>query len=224
VVREREFERLKPALERHTGEFTKLLMSHLKEIEEMVTSLSGSRGVPTGQLMYETVVSGILMGGLVDALFEDKTLMLPPPRRGRNERYYAWLVESNPGAAGTIRRELRESDGYRIITVGSALAEERLHVSDLRGKASVYDDADARRYRTFISVLSRDKLLPFFKSRRDEFLKLGPILKSGRNVAFAEFFAWYYQAMINGAVDNLAAAKNITPPGTLYTYAIRAPQ
>jgi hypothetical protein len=224
VVREAEFARLKPDLERHTTEFSKLLMDNWKEIETMATSLSGSRATPPGQLMYETVVSGILLGGLIDSLYEDKTMMLPPPRRGRNERYYAWMVESNPAAAGTLRRELRESDGYRIITIGNALSEERLQLGDLRGKASVYDDEDARRYRTFINVLSRDKLLPFFKSRRDQFLKLGPVLRSGRYVAFAEFFAWYYQALVNATVESLVSAKYITPPEKLYTYAIRVPQ
>jgi hypothetical protein len=224
VVREAEFDRLKESLDRHTAEFTKVLEDNLKDIEAMAVSLSGSKNTPAGQVMYETVVSGVLLGGLVDALYEDKTLMLPPPRRGRNERYYAWMVESNPAAAGLLLRELRESDGYRIVTIGKSLASERLHVADLRGKASVYDEADARRYRTFISVLSRDKLLPFFKSRRAEFLKLGPILKSGRYVAFAEFFAWYYHAIVNSTVDNLVRAGRISAPETLYTYAIRAPQ
>jgi hypothetical protein len=224
VVREQEFERVKPSLTRHTQEFSKLLQEHWKDIEALASSLPGSKDTPKGQVMYETVVSGLLLGGLVDAMYEDKTLMLPPPLRGRRERYYAWLVESNPAAAGTLLRELRESDGYRIVTIGSTLADERLHVGDLRGKASVYDDADARRYRTFISVLARDKLLPFFKSRREEFLKLGPLFQSGRYVAFTDFFAWYYQAMINGVVEGLVSSGLITPPEKLYTYAIRVPQ
>ena len=224
VVREPEFERIKPTLERHARDFSKLLTENWMDIEAMATSLSGSSSVSRGQVMYETVVSGILLGGMMDAFFEDKTLMLGPPRRGRNERYYAWLVESNPTAASMLRRELRESDGYRIITVGNSLPEERLQVGDLRGKATVYDDADARRYRTFISIFSRDKLLPFFKSHRDEFLKLGPFVKSGRYVAFAEFFAWYYQALVDATVANLTTAGLITPPEKLYTYAIRVPQ
>ena len=36
--------------------------------------------------MYETVVSGILLGGMMDAFYEDKTLMPPPPRRGKSDR------------------------------------------------------------------------------------------------------------------------------------------
>jgi hypothetical protein len=161
---------------------------------------------------------------MIDAFYDDKTLMLGARRRGRNERYNAWLVESHPSAAVPLLRELRESDGYRIITIGKVLPEQRLQMGDLRGKATVYDDADARRYRTFISILSRDELLPFFKSRREEFLKLGPVLKSGRYVAFSEFFAWYYHAMVDATVDRLVSAKLMTPPDTLYTYAIRNPQ
>src|SRR5215475_12977825 len=116
--------------------------------------------------MYETVVSGILLGGMEDAFYDDKTLMPPPPRRNKSgsDRYYAWLVESNPDAAGKLKRDLRESDGYRIISIGSQLPEERQEVSDLRGKATVYDDDDAVKYRRFIAVFSRDTLLPSIKN------------------------------------------------------------
>jgi hypothetical protein len=174
--------------------------------------------------MYETVVSGVLLGGLMDAFYEDKTLMPPPPRRGKSDRYFAWLVESNPEAAGKLRRELRESAGYRVVTIGTALSEEKLNPDDIRGKETILEDADARKYRTFISVLSRDKLLPYFKTHRPEFIKLGALLSSGRDVAFAEFFAWYYNTIANSVTDGLVADHRITPPEKLYTYAVKAPQ
>ena len=205
-------------------EFTKLLLDNWNDIEAMVESLEGAKGIPKDQLMYETVVSGIMLGGMADAFFEDKTLMLGPPRRGKSDRYYAWLVESNPAAAGTLRRELRESTGYRIVTIGNILPDEKLNPDDLRGKDTVLEEADARRYRTFISVLSRDKLLPYFKKRREEFLKLGTMIESGRYNAFAEFFAWYYVSMANGAAAALVADHRIAPPEKLYTYAVKAPQ
>src|SRR5260370_28804157 len=95
------------------------------------------------------------------AFYEDKTLMPPTRRRGKNDRYFAWLVESNPDAAGKLRRELRESAGYRIVTIGTALPDEKLNPDDLHSKDTMLEDADARKYRTFISLLSRDKLLPY---------------------------------------------------------------
>jgi hypothetical protein len=224
VVREPEFDRLKPSIELHTQELLKVLQDNWTSIENMVTALPGAKRIPSGQLMYETVVSGILLGGLMDAFYEDKTMMVGPPRRSRTEGYYAWLVESNPAAAGSIVREIRESDRYRIVTVGKVFAEEKLNVGDLRGNATVYDDDDARRYRTFINVLTRDKFIPYFKSRRSDFLKIAPLVKASKYTAFAGFFAWYYNTIVNRTVDALVAAKKITPPEKYYTYAIRAPQ
>jgi len=223
VIRERDFDRLKDPLRRHVQEFTKLIVDNWKDIETMVDSLEGAKKMPKGRVMYETVVSGILLGGLMDAFYEDKTLMPAPPRRGK-DFYYAWLVESNPEAAGKLRRELRESDGYRIVTIGTDLPDEKLNPDDLQGKATVLEDADARKYRTFISVFSRDKLLPFFKSRRPDLLKLGALLSSGRDVSFREFFAWYYNSLANGVTDALVADHRIAAPEKLYTYAVKAPQ
>jgi len=224
IIRERDLDRMREPLRRHTQEFTKLLFDNWKDIESMVNSLEGAKDVPKGRVMYETVVSGVLLGGLMDAFYEDKTLMPPPPRRGKSDRYFAWLVESNPEAAGKLRRELRESAGYRVVTIGTALSEDKLNPDDIRGKDTILEDADARKYRTFISVLSRDKLLPYFKTHRPEFIKLGALLSSGRDVAFAEFFAWYYNTIANSVTDALVADHRITPPEKLYTYAVKAPQ
>jgi hypothetical protein len=224
IIRERDLDRMREPLRRHTQEFTKMLLDNWKDIESMVSSLEGAKDVPKGRVMYETVVSGVLLGGLMDAFYEDKTLMPPPPRRGKSDRYFAWLVESNPEAAGKLRRELRESAGYRVVTIGAALSEDKLNPDDLRGKDTILEDADARKYRTFISVLSRDRLLPYFKTHRPEFIKLGGLLSSGRDVAFAEFFAWYYNTIANSVTDALVADHRITPPEKLYTYAVKAPQ
>jgi len=224
VLRERDFDRMREPLRKHTQEFTKLILDNWKDIETMADSLEGAKGIPKGRLMYETVVSGILLGGMMDAFYEDKTLMPPPRRRGKSDRYFAWLAESNSEAAGKLRRELRESAGYRVVTIGTALPEEKLNPDDLRGKDPIFEDADARKYRTFIGLFSRDKLLPYFKNRREEFLKLGGLMSSGRYIAFAEFFAWYYNIIANQVTDALIAERRITPPEKLYTYAVKAPE
>ncbi|PYS19200.1 MAG: hypothetical protein DMG17_03460 [Acidobacteria bacterium] len=224
VLRERDFDRMREPLRKHTQEFTKLILDNWKDIETMADSLEGAKGILKGRLMYETVVSGILLGGMMDAFYEDKTLMPPPRRRGKSDRYFAWLVESNLEAAGKLRRELRESAGYRVVTIGTALPEEKLNPDDLRGKDPIFEDADARKYRTFIGLFSRDKLLPYFKNRREEFLKLGGLMSSGRYIAFAEFFAWYYNIIANQVTDALIAERRITPPEKLYTYAVKAPE
>jgi hypothetical protein len=224
VVREIDLDRTKEPLRKHTQEFTDIFLNNWKDIESMVDSLPGAKVTPKGQLMYETVASGILFGGMIDAFYEDKTLMPPGRRRGKNDRYYAWLVESNPDAAGKIKRELRESAGYRIVSIGSALPDDKPTPDELRGKVTMLDDADARKYRAFIGVFARDKLLPYFKSRREEFLKLGLLMSSGRDIAFGEFFAWYYNTVANGVTEALVAQHRIDPPKTYYTYAVKAPE
>jgi hypothetical protein len=224
VIRERELDRMKEPLRRHTQEFTKLLLDNWKDIEAIVDSLQGAKSVPKGRVMYETVVSGILLGGMIDAFYEDKTLMPPPPRRAKSDRYYAWLVESSPEAAGKLRRELRESAGYRVVTIGTVLPDEKLNPDDMRGKDTVLEDEDAVKYRKFIGIFSRDKLLQYFKNQRPEIIRLAAGISSGRDVAFGEFFAWYYNAVANGVAETLVSDRRITPPEKLYTYAVKAPQ
>jgi hypothetical protein len=224
VVRERDLDRIKEPLRKHTQEVKDILLNNWKDIEAMADSLEGGKGIPKGRLMYETVVSGILLGGMIDAFYEDKTLMPPPRRRGKNDRYYAWMVESNAEAAGKLRRELRESAGYRIVTIGNALADDKPTPDELRGKNTMLEEADARKYRAFIGIFSRDRLLPYFKNRREEFLKLGLLMSSGRDIAFGEFFAWYYNTIANTVTDVLINDHRITPPETYYTYAVKAPE
>lgn len=223
IIRERDWDRMKEPMHRHTQEFTDIILNNWSNIEAMVNSLQGAKNIPKGQVMYETVVSGILLGGMMDAFYEDKTMMPPPRRRGKTDRYYAWLVESNPEAAGLLRRDLRESAAYRVVTIGTELPDEKLNPDDLRGKDTVLEDDDAVKYRKFINVFCRDKLLPYFQSRRSDFIKLGGLTSAGNNVAFAEFFAWYYNTMANGVAEALIANHQITPPEKYYTYAVKAP-
>jgi len=224
VIRDRDLDRMKEPLRKNTQEFTRIILDNWKDIEAMAESLDGAKGTPKARLMYETVVSGILLGGMVDAFYEDKTLMPPPRRRSKNDHYFAWLVESSAEGAGKLRRELRESAGYRIVTIGSVLPDDKPTPDELRGSNTLLEQADARKYRTFISVLSRDKLLPYFKQKREDFLKLGLLMSSGRYIAFGEFFAWYYNTLANAVTDALVADHRITPPETYYTYVVKAPE
>lgn len=224
IIRERDWDRLKEPLHRHTQEFADIILNNWNDIEAMVNSLQGAKNMPKGRVMYETVVSGILLGGMMDAFYEDKTIMPPPRRRGKTDRYYAWMVESNPEAAGKLRRELRESAGYRVVSIGTALPEEKLNPDDLRGKDTILEDDDAVKYRKFINVFSRDRLLPYFKKNRAEFIKLGGLISNGGDIAFAEFFAWYYNTIANGVTEKLIDNRQITPPDKFYVYAVKAPQ
>ena len=46
VIRERELDRMKEPLRRHTQEFTKVLLDNWKDIESMVDSLQGAKQYP----------------------------------------------------------------------------------------------------------------------------------------------------------------------------------
>src|SRR4029079_16714439 len=116
----------------HVDDFAKVLEANWAELESTVTSLSRAQGVPRDQLMYQAVVAGILLDGMENAFSEDKTLMAPPPRRSKGQRFYAWLVESDPSLAGVIKRETRESDGYAIVSIGSGVAETRVGLDEIR--------------------------------------------------------------------------------------------
>jgi len=225
VIRDLDYDRVKDRLQRESQGFTDVLQNHWADIQKMVDGLQGTKGVPKDRAMYETVVGGILLGGMPDAFYEDKTMMPPPPRRGKagNDRYYGWLVEDNPDAALGIKRELRESDGYRIVSVGKELPEQRLEVTDLRGKGTVLEDEDATKYRRFLAVFSRDTLMPYFKNHRQEYLSMGGLMSSGHYVAFAEVFAWFYNTVVDMTVNNLVANHRLTPPEKAYTYAVKIP-
>jgi hypothetical protein len=225
VIRERDIDRLKDGLARHTEEFGKVLDANWADIESTVTSLAGAKGVPKDQLMYQVVVSGILLGGMEDAFSEDKTLMSPPPRRSKGQRFYAWLVESDPSLAGALKRETRESDGYSIISIGNALPETRVSLDQIRSAHGfLLEQQEARRFRSFVAILCRDKLLPFFKKNRADLLKISAQVESGKYIAFEGFFAWYYNRIVNTLSTRLAAAGRIAAPSGQYTYAIKLPQ
>jgi hypothetical protein len=86
------------------------------------------------------------------------------------------------------------------------------------------EQQEARRFRSFVAILSRDKLLPFFKRNRADLLKIAAQVESGRYIAFEDFFAWYYNRMVNGLTARLVSAHRISAPSAQYTYAIKLPQ
>src|SRR5262249_59430884 len=107
---------------------------------------------------------------------------------------------------------------------GRAFPKENPNRDAFRGKAQILEEAGALKYPPFIAFFPRDKPLPYLKNRREEFLKLGLLMSSGRYIAFAEFFAWYYNTIANQVADALIAERRITPPEKLYTYAVKAPE
>jgi hypothetical protein len=143
-------------------EYTKLVRANWAEIESAAASFAGAKGVPKEQLLYEIVVGGILFGGMNDAFFQDQTIMVPPPRRVGSQRYYGWLVESDPKLAGVLKREQWESDGYTLVSIGPDLPQNRTSLDRIRmNNGMVLDEAEARRF-GFIAILTKDKLLPYF--------------------------------------------------------------
>jgi hypothetical protein len=225
VIREKDIEKIKATLQKHSQEFTDIIAGNWSQIETMAASLTGASGVQKDELMYEIVVAGILLGGMNEVFYEDKTLIPPGPRRGRGQSYYAWLAEGDPRNAGRVKREQSQSDTYTIVTVGPTLSVVRPSMNELRsGKAMILDETESRRMRSFVNIFCKDKLLPYFKSKRSEMMKAGALMSSGKYTAFGEFLAWYYNQIANNAADEIVAAKRMKAPTDQYAYAVKTLQ
>jgi hypothetical protein len=224
VIRDKDLKKIEKSLQTHTEEFTNHLRANWTEIESAVAPLTGAKGVPHPQLLYQIVVGGILFGGMNEAFFEDQTLTVRPPRRAPNQGYYAWLVEGDPKLAGILKREQWESDGYTVVSIGSTIAQNRVSLGSIRmEKGMILEEAEARRLRSFITIFSKERMLPYFKKNRESIrLPLGQI-DAGRYVRLADAFAWYYDQIANGVANELVAARLIQPPTTQYAYAMKAP-
>jgi hypothetical protein len=224
VIRDKDMKKIEKSLQTHTSDFSFHLRANWTEIESAVTPLTGAKDVPHAQLLYQIVVGGILFGGMNDAFFEDQTLTVSPPRRSGTQRYFAWLVESDPKLAGILKREQWESDGYTMVSIGQGIASSRVSLSSLRAeKGMVLEEAEARRLRSFITIFSKERLLPHFKRNRESYRTALSQLDAGRYVRLADAFAWYYDQMANGVVAELVAARVIQPPTNHYAYAMKAP-
>ena len=223
VVRDKDMEKIQKFLRTDTQDFANVFRTHFAEIETAAASLTGAKNVPKPQLLYQIVVGAMLFGGMHESFFEDQTLMVNPPRRTGSQRYYAWLVESDPALAGLLKREQWESGGYTMVSIGPGLAKDRATLEQVRAaNGMLLDDAEARRFRSFVAIFSREKLLPFFKKNRSDFLKALDLLDAGHYVSVSEAFAWYYDQMANGAAAQLVTAHLIEPPKDQYVYALRA--
>ena len=225
IIRDRDIAKIERSLGRHTQEYSDMLRNHWAEIEAAVTPLAGAKGIAKPQLLYQAVVGGILFGGMNDAFFADQTLMVNPPRRTGSQRYYAWLVESDPKLAGVLKREQWQSDDYTVVSIGPKLPENRTSLDRIRMEnGMVLDEAEARRFRSFVAIFTKEKLLPYFKKNRSEFRDALDLLDAGRYASLSAAFAWYYDQMANGAAEKLTAARLIQPPTEAYAYALKIPQ
>jgi hypothetical protein len=221
VLREPDLALVNPTLIRHTAEFTRMIQSRWPDVEEFVDSLEAASDMPRAEILYQIVVGGVLLGGMIDAFYDDKTLMPGPPRRKRRgSGFYAWLIEGDGGPEHIVRQS-RQVGRHRVVSVGPVPSENlRVRLDDVTGP--VYGDQDARRWRVFSSIFSRDHLLPFLKSKRSEFIELHESIRASKYSAFAEFLAWYYQSLVAGVTDNLVSSGLIKAPQDSYTYAIRS--
>lgn len=224
VIRDKDVEKIQGDLRIDSQDFANVFRSNWTEIETAAASFSGAKDVPKPQLLYQIVVGGLIFGGMHDSFFEDQTLMVNPPRRTGSQRYYAWLAESDPALAGLLKREQWESGGYTMVSIGSGVAADRTSLAQIRAaNGMLLDEAEARRFRSFVAIFCREKLLPFFKKNRSDFLKALDLIDAGRYVSVSEAFAWYYEQMANGAAAQLVSGRLIEPPVGQYVYALRAP-
>ncbi len=225
VLREQDLVETNPLLERTTGEFIQILEDHWDEFETFVRSLDAGQDFSESQNMYRLVVGGILLGGMINVLYDDQTLMPGAPRRARRgEEYYAWMVEGQENRSYMVRQRARVGR-HQVFSVGPVAEENlRIQIDALAQEGPVYETEDARRWRVFTSVFSRDYLLPYIKSQRSQFLDIHSNIEASKYSALAEFVAWYYQELVQRTADSLVASGRIEAPETSYKYALREPR
>jgi len=225
VLRELELGILLPEIRSHAGELTRLIEIHWDEVEEFVSSLEAAQEIPRKQVLYQALVGGILLGGMIDAFGDDRTLLAgsePRRARRRGQGYYAWMTEGDAGPRHLVH-QTRRVGRYQVVSVGSVPEENLLvRIDDLRLEAPVYENEDARKWRVFASVFSRDYLLPYFKSQRDRFIGLHEQIRASRYSALAEFIAWYYQSVVADVIAQFVSIELIEAPETSYKYAIQS--
>lgn len=224
VIRDRDMKKIEKSLQAHIAEYVTHLRANWAEIEAAIAPMAGAKDVPRPQLLYQVVVGGILFGGMNDAFFDDQTIMVSPPRRAGSQRHYAWLVEGDAKLAGVLKREQWESEGYTLVSIGQGVTPARIGLAQIRAeKGMVLEEAEGRRFRSFISIYSREKMLPYFKRNRSSFLNVLNLLDAGRYVSVSSAFAWYYDQLANGVAAELVAARLIQPPTGHYAYAVKVP-
>ena len=225
VLQEQDLVEIDPLLERSADEFTQIIEDHWGEFETFVRSLDAGQEFPELQNMYRLVVGGVLLGGMVDVLYDDQTLMPGAPRRARRgEEYYAWMVEGQESRSYMVRQSVRVGR-HQVFSVGPVADENlRIQIDVLAQDSPVYETEDARRWRVFTSVFSRDYLLPYIKAQRSQFLDIHSDIEASKYSALAELVAWYYQELVERTEDSLVANGRIEAPATSYKYALREPR
>jgi hypothetical protein len=200
-----------------------LIEAQWSQVDELVDSLEAGGEFPRGEIVYRVIVGGLLFGGMIDAMFDDGTLLPGPPRRaGRRDAYYAWMTEGDAGPQ-QLTWQSAPVGRHQVYSIGPvAVDEPRVQISVLAETGPVYEYDDARRWRVFSNIMSRDHLLPYLKSLRGELLDLHADIEASKYTAFAEFVAWFYISTASEAANVLVERGRATPPDTEFRYALRA--
>jgi len=104
-------------------------------------------------------------------------MLPPPPRRGKTDHFYAWLVESNPEAAGKLRRESHESSDFQNRLDWSAASGRSSDPRRFEKQCVCLRSADALVTGLYCGVFTR-QVAAVFKNHRDEYIKLTKTMTS----------------------------------------------
>ena len=132
VYREDELPETAPLIAETAAGFVRTIESQWGGFEELVSSLEAGQNFPREEMLYRVVAGGLLFGGMIDALFDDKTLMPAPPRRaGRREAYYAWMTEGDAGPPQLILQSAPVGR-YNVFSIGTVPVDEpRVEIGEL---------------------------------------------------------------------------------------------
>jgi hypothetical protein len=222
VLWEQDLVEIEPLIEHSTREFVQIIEDHWDEVQTFGRSLEAGQEFSELQNMYRLIVGGVLLGGMIDVLFDDKTLMPGAPRRARRgDTYYAWMVEGEENRNYLVNQTARVGR-HQVFSVGPVTEENvRIQIDVVAQEGPVYETEDARRWRVFTSVFSRDYLLPYIKSQRSDFINIHSNIDASKYSALAEFVAWYYQELVERTAEYLVRSGRIEAPESSYKYALR---
>ena len=223
VVSLEELPFLLPDIDRDAAQVLGIIQTQWAEVEEFAASLELGHDQPVAQGFYRIVVGNILLGGMVDVFYDDKTMMPGPPKREGRSGYYIWFFEGEAPGPSRVYRGSERVGRYQVYAVGPTVEENvRVEIEELRQQAPVYEYDDARRWRSFGAAFSRDHLLPYFKAQRRRLLDLHSEIYASRYSAFSEFVAMYYHSVVSRVVDGLVRSGRIESPETTFRYALRS--
>jgi hypothetical protein len=213
------------------------LIKEWEIIENTFSKLSFSNSYTLKEQGFMFVGSRILDMGVLEALNNDKSLLLPAPIRPSpldpNWKYYFWMIEGDnilfSGRYGQENYNLRFKN-WRLLNFGQYSNERYSYLDKILGtfvsdtinntealaKISgipYINKEDTKTWEAFSSYIA-SKMLVVLKEKDEDVKKVYKTLNNNKDSdkAYYDFYSWYYHLVYAWAIDELIAREKITIP------------